>query len=227
MKRLWLTALLASPFVPQPAAAVAPYANLSTDPTASPSGPDLLGMHAVPIRAARFSDCLKRARADASRSAKLQRMISPARSLAPLQQIAFVQAAVAASIHWVSDTTEWGQHDYWASASQTLSRGAGDSEDRAIVKLQALRALGFGNSDLFITLARDRVGGPITVLTVRSGGRYYILDDTGGRPYVAEERRFEFQPVMSFGMYGAWVYVPSPAPALASASTGASAVIRR
>jgi predicted transglutaminase-like cysteine proteinase len=147
--------------------------------------------------------------------------------LAPLQQIAFVQSAVAASIHWVSDTTEWGQHDYWASAAQTLARGAGDSEDRAIVKLQALRALGLGNSDLFLTLARDRVGGPITVLTVRSGGRYYILDDTGGRPYVAEERRFEFQPVMSFGMYGAWVHMAPPPPTLASATTGASAVVRR
>jgi predicted transglutaminase-like cysteine proteinase len=225
MKRLWWAALLAATLAPQSGAAAPPYA--STNATLSAAGPDMLGTHTVAIRAERFADCLKRARADASRSAKLQRLVAPARMLAPLQQIAFVQSAVAASIHWVSDTTEWGQHDYWASAAQTLARGAGDSEDRAIVKLQALRALGLGNSDLFLTLARDRVGGPITVLTVRSGGRYYILDDTGGRPYVAEERRFEFQPVMSFGMYGAWVHMAPPSPTLASATTGASAVVRR
>jgi predicted transglutaminase-like cysteine proteinase len=227
MKRLWWAALFAGAVVPQPSAAAPPYASFSTAPAEYASGPDMLGTRTVAIRAERFSDCLKRARADASASPKLQRLIAPARWLPPLQKIAFVQSAVTQTIHWVSDTTEWGQHDYWASASQTLARSAGDSEDRAIVKLQALRALGFGNSDLFLTLARDRVGGPITVLTVRSGGRYYILDDTGGRPYLAEERRFEFQPVMSFGMYGAWVHVAAPSPTLASATSGPTAVVRR
>jgi predicted transglutaminase-like cysteine proteinase len=124
-----------------------------------------------------------------------------------MQQVAFVQRAVTSSVRWISDATEWGQHDYWASAAQTLSHGAGDAKNRAIVKLQALRALGFNNSDLFLTLARDRVGGPLTVLTVRNGGRYYVVDDTGTAPFPVEQRSFEFQPLMSFGMYGAWVHV--------------------
>src|SRR5205085_10150459 len=128
---------------------------------------------------------LERARQDASQNPTMQRLIAAARPLPPLQQLAFVQNAVSSSIRWVSDTTEWGQHDYWASASQTLERGAGDMEDRAIVTMQALRALGIKNSDLFLTMARDSVGGPITVLTVRIDGRYYILDDTGGAPFLA------------------------------------------
>jgi predicted transglutaminase-like cysteine proteinase len=231
MKRLSWIALLAGAMAYAPQAnAAAPFANIANLTSLSGAAPSLLGTSAVPIRAERFSDCLKRARADASASPKLQRLIAPARSLPALQKIAFVQSAVTASIHWVSDTTEWGQHDYWASASQTLSRGAGDMEDRAIVKLQALRALGFSNSDLFLTLARDRVGGPITVLTVRNAGHYYIVDDTGGAPFPVEQRSFEFQPVMSFGMYGAWLHVPSPAVAraqLASAITKASSAIRR
>jgi predicted transglutaminase-like cysteine proteinase len=204
-------ALLASPGT----AAGPPARAAANAPAYVMNGPDMLGTHAVMIRADRFSESLKRAREDASTSPLLQQLVAPARFLPPLQKIAFVQRAVTSGIHWLSDATEWGQHDYWASASQTLSRGAGDAKNRAIVKLQALRALGFNNSDLFLTLARDRVGGPLTVLTVRSGGHYYVVDDTGGPPFLVESRRLEFEPLMSFGMYGAWVHVPpmiKPAP---------------
>ena len=193
------------------------------------TGPDMLGTRTLAIRADRFSDSLNRAREDASKSPLLQQLIAPARTMSPLQQVAFVQRAVTSSIRWISDATEWGQHDYWASAAQTLSHGAGDAKNRAIVKLQALRALGFNNSDLFLTLARDRVGGPLTVLTVRNGGRYYVVDDTGAAPFPVEQRSFEFQPLMSFGMYGAWIHVrpttlvPSSLAAASASATAASA----
>ena len=191
------------------------------------AGPNILGTSAIPIRADRFSDSLKRAREDASALPALQRLIAPARILPPLQKIAFVQRAVSANIRWISDATEWGQHDYWASARQTLAHGAGDGKNRAIVKLQALRALGFNNSDLFLTLARDRVGGPLTVLTVRTGGRYYVVDDTGAPPFPVEQRRLEFQPVMSFGMYGAWVHVQPMTATIASAGAAARNTLTR
>lgn len=192
-------------------------------------GPDMLGTKAVPIRADRFSDSLRRAREDATNSPIMQRLIAPARALPPLQKLAYVQTAVTNSIHWISDATEWGQHDYWASASQTLEHGRGDAKNRAIVKLQALRALGFRNSDLFLTLARDSVGGPITVVTVRTGGRYYVMDDTGAPPFIAEQRRLEFQPLMSFGMYGAWVHVVGTVrpTTIASARVDGSTVARK
>ena len=187
--------------------------------TIESAGPDMLGTRAVPIKADRFSDSLRRARQDASASPALQRLVAPARRLPPLQQMAYVQTAVTSCIRWISDTTEWGQHDYWATATQTLAHGAGDEEDRAIVKLQALKALGFNQSDLFLTLARDRVGGPITVLLARLNGRYWVLDDTGGTPFLVEGRKFEFQPVLSFGVNGSWVYArPQIAPVAAAAS---------
>jgi len=181
-------------------------------------GPNLLGTAALPIRAARFSGSWANAVQDASRNPILLRMVAPARNLPPLQQIAFVQTRVHHNIRWMSDTTQWSQHDYWATANQTLQRGAGDMEDRAIVKMHALRALGFSPDDLFLTLARDVVGGPITVLTVRAGGRYYILDDTGGIPFVADSRRNELQPVLSFGWKGAWVHSAVASTGIRSAS---------
>jgi predicted transglutaminase-like cysteine proteinase len=184
-------------------------------------GPSMLGTTAVRIRADRFSGSWSRALEDASRVPALQKLIAPARGLTRPQQIAFVQRTVHANVRWISDATEWGQHDYWASAAQTLSHGAGDMEDRAIVKMQALRALGFDQRDLYLTLARDRVGGPLTVLSVRYDGRYYILDDTGGTPFLADSRRFELQPVLSFGWTGAWVHQRPGAPLVVVASSAA------
>ena len=225
-RHIWAAPLAAAAALASPSASAAATAAASTFNT---PGPDMLGTRAVPIRAERISDSLRRAREDASVSKTLQRLIAPARQLPTVRQMAFVQSAVTSGIRWISDTTEWGRHDYWATASQTLAHRAGDAKNRAIVKLQALRALGFNNSDLFLTLARDRVGGPITVLTVRNGGRYYVMDDTGGRPFAVEERRLEFQPLMSFGMYGAWVHArPAPAAAtIASASADTSRTARK
>jgi predicted transglutaminase-like cysteine proteinase len=191
--------------------------------TKAASGPDMLGTIAKPIQGQRFGDSLARAREDATHSPAMQRLIAAARALPPMQQMEFVQRAVTSNIHWISDATEWGQHDYWASAAQTLSRGAGDMEDRAILKLQALRALGFNNSDLFLTLARDRVGGAETVLTVRKDGHFYLFDDSGSAPFPVEQRRYEFQPVISFGLYGAWVHTRPQTIAVASKAVTALA----
>ena len=168
--------------------------------------PNMLGTTATIIRADRFTGSWANAMADASSSPLLQRLIAPARQLSPAEKLKYIQSRVTSSIRWISDATEWGKHDYWATAAQTLAHGAGDMEDRAIVKMHALRALGFNPNDLFLTLARDRVGGPITVLTARMNGRYYILDDTGGTPFLVDSRRNEFQPVLSFGWNNAWVH---------------------
>lgn len=206
------------------AAADLPNSFRPSSPIASAAAaPALLGTNAIPIRADRFSESLRRAHEDASASPVLQRLIAPARYLNRMSQVQYVQRAITSAIRWESDATQWGEHDYWASASQTLARGAGDMEDRAIVKLQALRTLGFSPNDLFLTLARDRVGGPETVLTVRLDGRYYIVDDTGGTPYPAEQRRFEFQPIISFGWNGAWLHARPTVTAAASVASASPA----
>ncbi|HWC55717.1 MAG TPA: hypothetical protein VG434_01975, partial [Sphingomicrobium sp.] len=65
---------------------------------------------------------------------------------------------------------------------------------------------------------------------VRTAGRYYIMDDTGAPPFAAEQRRLEFQPQMSFGMYGAWVHLqnaPLPQTTIAAARTDSSVLARR
>lgn len=171
----------------------------------SPTPPELFGTVALPASAERYHQGWERARRDASGEPRMRLLIEPARKFSRERQIAYVQAEVHRRVRWMSDATEWGQHDYWASAAETLERGAGDIEDRAIVKMQALKGLGFPPRDLFLTIGRDAVGGPATVLIVRLGGRHYMLDDSGGAP-VATEQRAEFQPMVTLGHGGSWVH---------------------
>ena len=175
------------------------------------TAPNMSGTLTIPIRAERYLDGWERARRDDSDDPRMQALIAPARGLNREQQLSYIQAAVFQRIRWRSDATQWGLHDYWASAAETLAHGYGDEEDRAIVKMQALRALGVSSRDLYLTMGRDRVDGPITVLIVRLGGSYYLLPDTGGAPFTSE-RRPEFTPMLTFGYGGSWIhgypYVP-------------------
>src|SRR5215213_10503706 len=167
--------------------------------------PNLAGTLTIPVKPERYLDGWERARRDDSNDPRMQELIAPARGLSRDQQIAYVQSAVFQRIHWRSDATEWGRHDYWASAAETLQHGAGDMEDRAIVKMQALRSLGFPSRDLYLTMGRDKVGGPITVLLVRASNRFYVLDDLGGAP-IAADRREGFEPMITLGQNASWIH---------------------
>jgi predicted transglutaminase-like cysteine proteinase len=187
--------------------------------------PALFGTVTLPIRPTRYLDDWERARRDASKVPQMQSLIAPARSLSQEQQVSYVQAAVHRAIRWRSDATEWGLHDYWASAQETLQHGVGDMEDRAIVKMQALRALGWSTRDLYLTMGRDMVGGPITVLIVRVGSRFYVLDDTGGAPY-SSDRRPEFTPSLTFGYGGSWIHGYPARTQFRTAASGVAAAAR-
>lgn len=194
--------------------------------TAAPAPPNLFGTVALPIRPDRYMDGWERARRDASGLPQMQRLIAPARNLRPEQQLTYIQGAVFHLIRWRSDATEWGQHDYWASAAETLQHGAGDADNRAILKLEALRALGFPTRNLYLTMGRDKVGGPITVLLARVGQRTWVLDDTDGAPYPTDSRP-EFTPMLTFGFGGSWIhgYAVAHRPgstAIVAAASGAS-----
>lgn len=188
-----------------PAAAQAARSTVVVTGNRQPAAPNLFNTVAVPIKLSRYAAGWYRSRKDATGHPALQRLIAPARALPREAQIAYVQSAVHRAIHWRSDATEWGRHDYWASAAETLDHRAGDMEDRAIVKLQALKALGFPSRDLYLTMGRDKVGGPILVLIARLGNRHYVLDDTGGSPYLTQSRS-EFEPWMSFGSNKTWIH---------------------
>lgn len=212
---LGCVALLADAAHAKPAATVSPGA-MTRVPGQQPAvAPAFFNTVAAQISARRFWTEWERARRDASDMPQMQQLIAPARRLPALQKIAYVQSAVSKGIGWRSDATQYGIHDYWASAAETLSNGRGDMEDRAILKMQALRSLGFPIGDLYLTLGRDSVGGPQTVLIVRAAGRYFVLDDTGAPPYTPDHRP-EFKPVLTFGYGASWVHMPTNRVAVAA-----------
>lgn len=173
--------------------------------TGKPLPPSMRGTVALPARLSTYSAGWERARRAATGDPRLARLIQPARSLPRAQQLAFVQAAVHRDIGWISDATQYNRRDYWASASETLTRGRGDMEDRAILKMEALKNLGVPARDLFMTVGTDKVAGPVTVLVVRLANQFVILDDSGGAPYLVENRP-DFEPMMTLGHGGSWLH---------------------
>lgn len=171
----------------------------------APSRPDLFGTVALPTSADRFAGRWQRVSRPVAVSPELARLIAPARGLSVEQQLSFVQAAVNREVPWISDATQWGFHDYWATASETLSNRGGDGEDQAIVKMHALRALGVPARDMFLTMGRDDVGGPMVMLMVRTASGFYALEELRDRP-IRQEARKGFTPILSLGAKGAWLH---------------------
>ena len=175
------------------------------------AGPNMSGTVTLPVTAAKYLDSWERARRTATGNPRLSLLIAPARTLSRADQAIYVQAAVHRRIRWISDATEWGRHDYWASAAETLARGAGDMEDRAILKMEALKNLGMPARDLYLTMGRDRVAGPITVLIARIDGRYLMFDDSDVAPKPVEMRP-DFEPILTLGHGGSWLHGKRVAP---------------
>jgi predicted transglutaminase-like cysteine proteinase len=78
----------------------------------------------------------------------------------------------------MSDCTQYGYADFWASPLQTLGSGAGDCEDYAIVKYVALRGLGILPDDLRLMIVQDEKRGTgHAVVAVRHEQHWPVLDN--------------------------------------------------
>lgn len=117
-----------------------------------------------------------------------------------------VNAWANARIRYVEDKDLYGQADYWATAPVTLRRGAGDCEDIAIVKMQALAALGVPQSDMYLTIARDTVrNADHAMLVVKLDGRHWLLDNSVDRVLDASQGN-DYRPIMSFSASRKWLH---------------------
>jgi predicted transglutaminase-like cysteine proteinase len=103
-------------------------------------------------------------------------------------------------VSYVSDLTQWGMDDYWASPAEMLASNGGDCEDYAIAKYFALKELGVPIERLRITYVKAvRLNQAHMVLA------YYpepnavplILDNLEGKVRPASERA-DLIPVYSF-----------------------------
>jgi len=126
--------------------------------------------------------------------------------LGTLQKLALVHSEVNRRVTWRADLDGYGIADYWANAGETLTKGVGDSEDIAVVKIQALKAAGFSPRDLYLSVGRDSKRGADALLMVRAEGKFYVLDDRVDRPLTPEEHA-KFVPIITLGGNGqTWLH---------------------
>jgi predicted transglutaminase-like cysteine proteinase len=173
----------------------------------TPSTPDIFGTVALDAGVTPYGARWRRvSAADASdpRIRALGGMVSRS-SLDPVDRLAVVQREVAHRVHWRGDLDTYRVSDYWAQAGETLTRGAGDGEDIAVLKMQILKAAGFPARDIYLSIGRDRDRGADTLLLVHVGSEFYSLDDRETRPLHARTRR-QFTPIFTLGKDSAWVH---------------------
>ena len=101
-----------------------------------------------------------------------------------------INRAVNLAIRPASDWAQYGYADFWASPLQTLTSGAGDCEDYAIVKYAALRALGIAEADLRLVIVRDdKHQTDHAIVAVRDEHEWLILDNRTMAILNAEDAR--------------------------------------
>jgi len=89
-----------------------------------------------------------------------------------------INRAINLTIHPMDDLAQFGEIDVWSSPLVTFYRGAGDCEDYAIAKYEALRMAGIPAEDLRIVVLSDVLRGEgHAVASVRLDGHWLILDN--------------------------------------------------
>ncbi len=120
--------------------------------------------------------------------------------------IAVINSWANAEIRYVEDRQLYGQADYWADAKTTLRRRAGDCEDIAIAKMALLAGAGVRREDMYLTIAHDLTrNADHALLVVKSGGRYWLLDNNTDRVLDASAAN-DYRPVLSYSAGGKWLH---------------------
>ena len=163
-----------------------------------PTSPDVFGTVALNAGVTLYDVRWRRVSAADRSDPRVIAIAVVARGLDPYQMLVAIQSEVRRRIVWKRDLDGYKISDYWAEAGETLTRGFGDAEDIAVVKIQALKAAGFSPRDLYISVGRDRSRGLDTLLVARANGRFYVLDDRAERPMTPEQHA-SFVPIITLG----------------------------
>lgn len=121
-----------------------------------------------------------------------------------------INRAINLAIRPVSDETQYGEVDVWASPLATFGRGAGDCEDYAIAKFAALRLAGFAADDVRIVIMRELFRSEDhAVAMVRLDDRWLTLDNRR-MAMVADAEITNYRPTFVMDRDGIRRYSPTP-----------------
>jgi predicted transglutaminase-like cysteine proteinase len=171
----------------------------------APADPDAFGTAAVSAGVTFYDARFRRVSLADRNDPAVLAIANDLRGLDPAAQLATVQHLVLSRVRFAEDLDTMHVADFWSNAGETLARGAGDSEDIAIVEMQALKAAGFNSRDLYISIGRQKPVGAHIVLLARTGDSFTVLDDRIGVP-IASENDHLFTPVLTIGEGKSWVH---------------------
>lgn len=167
---------------------------------------DFLASKRVPIRHTGFDREWNRVRNAGLSGSVAERLLAIGHDGPTMATLAAVNSWTNAKIRYVEDRELYGKADYWASAGETLRRGAGDCEDIAIAKMQLLAALGVHRDAMFLTIARDTVrAADHAVLVVKMGDKAWLLDNSTDRVLDASDS-YDYRPIVSFSENKRWIH---------------------
>ena len=172
---------------------------------ATPVTPDVFGTAAVGAGVTFYDARFRRVSNTDKMHPLVLQMADAVRNLPPEQQLAAVKAEVMQRVHWASDLDTMHVADLWANAGETLERGAGDSEDIAVAEMQILKAAGWNQRDLYMSIGREKGVGTHIVLLARAPSGFYVLDDKFDRPVTPAEHG-RFTPILTLGEGKSWVH---------------------
>lgn len=170
-----------------------------------PANPDVFGTVALNAGVTFYDARFRRVSAADARDPLVQRLAAGVAGLNPMEKIAAIQAAVEKRVRWAHDLENLGVADYWDNAGDTLRRGTGDSEDIAIVKMQALKAAGVDPKDLYLSIGRDAKRGAHILLLVHTAAGFIAMDDHAAAPMSAALKA-KFTPIMTVGQGMSWIH---------------------
>lgn len=195
-------------FAPAPAAPahsfvmpLRPVPALSAQPAPRSGQPDVFGTVALPISRTALDGKWATVSQPLSGKGLWSGLVHAAQAAGRQQQVEMVNSWVNQRLRFVDD-----RGDNWASARQSLLRGAGDCEDYAIAKMKLLEAAGFDRHAIFLVIARDLVRqADHAVLAVRINDELMILDNMTDR-VLPSSSVSDYRPIMSFNAYGRWTH---------------------
>ncbi len=127
-----------------------------------------------------------------------------------LAKLAVINRAVNTMIAYRKDQGVYGNLDYWAKPAEILSRGAGDCEDFAILKMSALIKAGVPAQSMSLVVLQDASRGVFhAVLSVATQSGTFILDNLSNQ-VVRDEALKSYVPLYSFSTDRAWIHGARP-----------------
>jgi predicted transglutaminase-like cysteine proteinase len=137
-------------------------------------------------------------------------IVDSARTLQGRARLGEINRAINLTIKPMSDLALYGEDDVWSSPLATLAIGAGDCEDYAIAKFEALQEAGVSADDLRIVILRDDIRKEDhAVVAARLDGDWLMLDNR--HMVMARDQQVrEYHPVFLIGHGGIKLYPDTP-----------------